>query len=215
MPETTDLPSSSLPPVIDAVVFDLGKVLLDWDPRYFYTRHFHGDTAALEHFVTHIIPPAWIGEMDAGKPAAQAIAEQQRVHPQHAALIGLWAEGWPLMLRGEIAGTAALLRELKARGLRLYALTNFSTETFPIARERCPSLALFEDIVVSGAIGLVKPDPRIYAHTSAHCRLHPQTTVFIDDMPANVAAGRAAGWQALQFTSPGALRIDLAVLGLP
>ena len=214
MPELTDLRSSPIPPVIDAVVFDLGKVLLDWDPRYFYARHFRDDIAALEHFVMHIIPPAWIGEMDAGKPAALAIAEQQRRHPEHAALIGLWAEGWPHMLRGEIEGTAALLGELKARGFRLCALTNFSTETFPIARERCPSLALFEDIVVSGEIGLVKPDPRIYAHTNAHCRLHPQRTVFIDDMPANVAAGRAAGWHALQFTSPLALRADLAALGL-
>ena len=205
----------SLPvPPIDTVVFDLGKVLLDWDPRYFYAGHFRGDPAALEHFVTRIIPSAWIGEMDAGKPAAQAVAEQQRAHPEHAALIDLWAGGWPAMLRGEIAGTAALLRELKARGLRLYALTNFSAETFPVARKRCPSLALFEDIVVSGEIGLIKPDPRIYAHTNAHCRLNPQATVFIDDMPPNVAAGRAAGWHAIQFTSPEVLRTDLATLGL-
>lgn len=214
MPESAHPSPTPAAPVVDTVVFDLGKVLLDWDPRYFYARHFHGDTAALEHFVTHIIPSAWIVEMDAGKPAAQAIAERQRAHPQHADLIGRWTEGWPLMLRGEIPGTATLLRELKARGLHLYALTNFSTETFPIARERCPSLALFEDIVVSGEIGLIKPDPRIYAHTNTHCRLNPPATAFIDDMPANVAAGRAAGWHALHFTSPEQLRADLATLGL-
>jgi len=214
MPESADLPSTPAAPLVDTAVFDLGKVLLDWDPRYFYARYFEGDSAALEHFVTQIIPPTWIVEMDAGKPAAQAIAERQRAHPQHAELIGQWTEGWPVMLRGEIPGTVAVLRELKARGLRLHALTNFSTETFPIARERCPSLALFEDIVMSGEIGLIKPDPRIYAHTTAHCRLNPAATVFIDDMPANVAAGRAAGWHAIQFTSPEQLRADLATLGL-
>ena len=133
---------------MEAVVFDLGKVLLDWDPRFFYERHFGNDREgrdALEHFVKTVVPGSWILEMDAGKLAAQAIAERQALFPEHAELIGLWSEGWPVMLRGEIAGTAAILRELKARGLRLYALTNFSTETFPVAQARCPSLALFED----------------------------------------------------------------------
>ena len=202
-------------PFIDTLVFDLGKVLLDWDPRYFYARRFAGNRAALEHFVAEVISPAWISEMDAGKPAVQAIAERQRARPEHAELIGMWSAGWPTMLRGEIDGTAVLLKELKARGLRLCALTNFSVETFPIALDCCPSLALFEDIVVSGNVGLIKPDPRIYAHANTQFRLRPHATLFVYDMPANVAAGRAAGWHALRFTSPHALRADLAAFGLP
>lgn len=200
--------------MIDSVVFDLGKVLLDWDPRYYYQQHFGSDSQGLERFVLDIVPGTWIAGMDGGKPATEAIAERQRELPQHARLIGLWTEGWPAMLRGEVAGTAQIIRELKSRGLRLYALTNFSTETFPIALQRCPTLAMFEDMVVSGEIGLVKPDPRIYAYTAQRCRLVPAQTLFIDDMAANVAAASEAGWHALRFVSPERLRADLLRRGL-
>lgn len=199
---------------IDSIVFDLGKVLLDWDPRYFYQQHFPGDRDALEAFVRDIVPSSWIGSMDAGKPSSVAIAERQREHPGHAHLIGLWMQGWGQMLRGEIAGTAQILQELKARELRLYALTNFSMETFPVAQQRCPSLALFEDIVVSAEAGLIKPDPRIYAYTEERCRLVPGNTLFIDDLEVNVTAARRAGWHALQFVSPEALRASLSQLSL-
>lgn len=200
--------------MIDAALFDLGKVLLDWDPRYYYSRHFPGDEAGLEHFLRHVIPTDWIVEMDAGKPAAQAIPERQSRFPQHAELIGRWSEGWPVMLRGEIEGTAEIIRTLKARGIRLYALTNFSSETFPIAMARCPTMQLFEDIVVSGDIGLIKPDPRIYAHAIRQCSLVPPSTVFIDDSLPNVEAGKAAGLNALHFRSPEELKDDLEVLGV-
>jgi 2-haloacid dehalogenase len=118
------------------------------------------------------------------------------------------------MLRGEIAGTVAIVEELRARGRRLYALTNFSTETYPIARARCPSLALFEEVIVSGEVGLVKPDPRIYALAIERCRLDPARTVFVDDHPANVAAAGVHGLHALQFTTPERLREALRALAL-
>jgi len=199
---------------IDSIVFDLGKVLLDWDPRYFYQQHFPDDHDGLEGFVRNIVPGSWIVSMDAGKPSSAAIAERQREHPDHAHLIGLWMQGWGQMLRGEIAGTAQILRELKARELRLYALTNFSMETFPLAQQRCPTLALFDDIVVSAEIGLIKPDPRIYAYTERRCRLTPTNTLFIDDLEVNVAAARTAGWHAEQFVSPEGLRASLSQLAL-
>ena len=198
---------------MNAVLFDLGKVLLDWDPRYFY-RPFFDDERALEHFVHRVVAPEWILEMDAGKPAARAIEERARLFPQHAALIALWPRGWPTMLRGEIAASVAILAELRSRGHRLYALTNFSTETFPVARERHDFLAWFEDIVVSGEHGLVKPDPRIFRLTIERCRLEPARTVFVDDSPANVAAGAAAGLRSLHFTAPETLRAELVALGL-
>jgi 2-haloacid dehalogenase len=200
--------------MIDSVVFDLGKVLLDWDPRYYYEQHFGGDPHGLEHFVGNIVPTTWIASMDGGKPSVEAIAERQRESPEHARLIGLWTQGWPSMLRGEIEGTAQIIRELKARGVRLYALTNFSTETFPIACRACPTLQAFEDIVVSGEIGLIKPDPRIYAYTQERCVLIPAQTLFIDDMAANVEAAREAGWMAVQFVSPEQLRVELSQRGL-
>ncbi len=198
--------------MIEAALFDLGKVLLDWDPRYFYARYFPGDARGLEAFIATAVASSWIQEMDAGKPIAQAVAERQRLFPQHAALISLWQRGWPSMLRGEIEGTAAVLGELKARGLHLYALTNFSAETYPVALSRCPTLAVFEDVVVSAEIGLVKPDPRIYAHAIDRCRLRPAHTVFVDDLEANVRAAADAGLRALHFTTPERLREELDAL---
>lgn len=121
---------------MDAVLFDLGKVLLDWSPRYYYERFFAGDEAGLARFLDEVVAPEWILEMDRGRPMAEAIAARQQLHPAHAELIARWREGWPEMLRGEIAGTVAVLDELASRRRRLYALTNFSHETWPVARAR-------------------------------------------------------------------------------
>jgi len=207
------MPKARRPTRMDAVLFDLGKVLLDWSPRYYYERFFD-DEAALARFLGEVVAPEWILEMDAGKPVDRAIAERRRRFPEQAELIARWKEGWPEMLRGEIAGTVAIVEALRSRGRRLYALTNFSTETFPIARARCPSLALFDDVVVSGEVGLVKPDPRIYALAIERCRLDPARTVFVDDQPANVEAARAQGFHALQFTTPERLRETLSSFAL-
>ena len=122
-------------------------------------------------FLDEVVAPEWIVEMDRGLPMAEAIAARQRLYPEHAELIARWREGWPEMLRGEIAGTVAVLDELASRGRRLYALTNFSHETWPVARARFEFLGRFEDVVVSGEVGMVKPDPRIYRLAIERCRL--------------------------------------------
>jgi 2-haloacid dehalogenase len=198
---------------MDAVLFDLGKVVLDWNPRYYYERFFAGDETALAHFLDEVVAPAWIVEMDRGLPIAEAIGARQRLYPQHAELIGRWREGWPEMLRGEISGTVEILEELGSRGRRLYALTNFSHETWPVARARFDFLERFEHVVVSGEVGLVKPDPRIYRLAIERCRLQPARTVFVDDVPANVEGARAEGLLAVHFTTPERLRADLVKLG--
>ena len=198
---------------MDAVVFDLGKVLLDWDPRYYY-RRFFGSDEALERFVRQVVSHDWYLEMDAGKAIELAVAERQRAYPEHAELIARWKEGWPLMMRGAIEGSVAILDELRGKGLRLYALTNFSTETWPLAKARFDFLSWFEDAIVSGEHGIVKPDPRIFELAISRWRLEPARTAFIDDVPANVEAGRACGLRAIHFTSPEKLRADLAALGL-
>lgn len=198
---------------MEAVLFDLGRVLLDWDPRYYF-RRFFGNDEALEHFVQQVVPHDWYLEMDAGKPVDLAIAERQRAYPEYAELIARWKEGWPLMMRGAIDGSVAILDELRREGLRLYALTNFSTETWPLAEARFEFLSWFEDAIISGEHGIVKPDPRIFELAILRCRLDPARTAFIDDVPANVDAARACGLRAIQFTSPDRLREDLAALGL-
>jgi len=202
-----------MPAPMDTVLFDLGRVLLDWDPRYYY-RPFFANEETLEDFVQRVIAHEWYLEMDAGKPSGQAIAERSRAHPEYAELISRWKEGWPLMMRGAISGSVDILDELRQRGVRLYALTNFSRETWPLAKARFEFLSWFEDAIISGEHGIVKPDPRIFELAISRWRLDPAKTAFIDDVPANVEAARACGLRAIQFTSPGKLRADLAALGL-
>jgi 2-haloacid dehalogenase len=199
---------------VNTVLFDFGAVLIDWNPRYLYRPLFGNDEAAMERFLGQIVAPEWNHEIDLGKPFAQAVAERILLYPQHAELIALWERGWPEMLRGPIAGTVEILAQLRERGHRLYALSNWSAETFPLARRRFEFLGWFEDIVVSGEVKLAKPDPRIFSYTIGRCRLTPAETVFIDDNPQNVAAGRQAGLHALAYTGASRLRVDLGLLGL-
>ena len=198
---------------MEAVVFDLGKVLLDWNPRYYYRQFFASDES-MNAFLAEVLPPAWVAEMDAGKPADIAIAERQRLFPEHAGLIAGWKTGWHSMLRGAIAESVEILAALRARGTRLYALTNFSTETFPVARERFDFLSWFEDAVVSGEHGVVKPDRRIFEIAIRRFRIDPPRSVFIDDLAENVVAARNRGFHALHFTGAEKLRADLEALEL-
>jgi 2-haloacid dehalogenase len=199
---------------MDTVLFDLGGVLIDWNPRYLYRPLFGGDDAAMEDFLARVCPPEWNHEMDEGKPFAVAVAERQRLFPEQAQLIAQWHAGWPQMLRDEIPGTVAILRELRSRDVRLFALTNWSAETFPMARPRFPFFDWFDGIVVSGEVGWIKPDARIYRHLLDRYGLQADDCLFIDDSAANVAGAEAVGIKGLHFTSPTQLRGDLTGLGL-
>jgi 2-haloacid dehalogenase len=199
---------------VQAIIFDLGGVLIDWDPRYLYRPIFGDDVASMEDFLTRICPPDWNRQMDAGVSFADAVAQRQREFPEHAELIALWRDGWPQMLHGALPQTVDVLAELRARSHRLVALTNWSAETFPIALDRFQFLRWFEDIVVSGAERLAKPDPRIYRLTLERNRLDPGRTIFIDDVPANVHAAAALGIDALHFQGAAGLRADLERRGL-
>jgi 2-haloacid dehalogenase len=147
--------------------------------------------------------------MDAGRPFADAVAERQRLFPEHAERIALWHTGWPQMLRDQIPETVELLAALRDRGHRLLALTNWSAETFPIARQRFAFLDWFEDIVVSGEVNLAKPDPRIFELTVRRTGLEPGQTLYIDDSAGNVAAARTLGFRTHHFQSPAGLRAEL------
>ena len=197
---------------IDAFLFDLGGVLIDWSPRHLFARHFGGDDAALDHFLTEVCPPEWNVTMDAGKPAHVGLAERVAAHPEHEGMIRRWFDEWPAMLNGPVPGTVELLRELRDRGHRLYALTNWSAETFHHALERYEFLGWFEDIVVSGRIRMVKPDPAIFRHAIGQCRLDATRTLFIDDSAKNTAAAAGVGFQVHHFTGADKLRAHLAPL---
>ena len=199
---------------IDAVVFDLGAVLIDWNPRYLYRRLFDGDEVAMERFLTEVCTPEWNRRQDAGRTWAEAVESLVAEHPDQADLIRAYRSSWLEMLGGSIDGTVAIFDELRARGVPLFALSNWSTETWPMAVERFPFLGGFTDILISGEAGVAKPDPRIYRILIERDRLDPARTVFIDDVPANVEGARAAGFVGIVFTDPDSLRRELVGLGL-
>lgn len=196
-----------------AVIFDLGGVLIDWNPRYLY-RSLFAEEAEMERFLAEVCPPAWNLSLDAGRPFEEAIAERVRLFPAEEARIRAWGERWPEMLQGPIEGTVAVLEALRERGVPLYALTNWSAETYPHAEARFPFLAWFESVLVSGREKLVKPNPAIYRRLLERERLTPAETLFVDDVAANVEGARAVGLQAHHFVSPEALREELRRRGL-
>jgi len=198
----------------DTVVFDLGGVLIDWNPRHLYRSLFPGDEEGMERFLSEICNEAWNLEQDRGRPFAEATALLRERHPQHAALIDAYHLRWTEMVAGPIAGTVAILEALHRQGTPLFALTNWSHETFPLALERFEFLGRFRGTVVSGVERLVKPDPAIYRLLTQRFGVDPARSVYVDDNPANAAAATALGFHGIRFTDPEALRAELTALRL-
>lgn len=197
----------------NTVVFDLGNVLVRWNPRLLYEQLIP-DPQELETFFDTVITQDWIRAQDEGRPFAEGTELLVREFPHYAAEIRAFWERWSDMVPGPIDGTVAILEELKTRRTPLYALTNWSHETFPIARPRFPFFDWFDGIVVSGEIGLVKPDARIYRHLLERHDLAAEDCVFIDDSAANVKGAEVVGIAGLHFTSPEQLRRDLTAMQL-
>lgn len=195
---------------VRALVLDLGGVVVDWNPRHLYRKLFGSDEPAMEHFLTHVCSAAWNEALDAGRPFAEGIASLQARHPEHRELIAAYWERWDEMLPGPIEGAPELLRELVDRGVPLYALSNWSAETWPRAEPRFDFWDCFRGVVISGRVGLVKPDPAIFEHLLETYGLERETTLFVDDAQRNVAAARGVGLQALRFESVPRLRAALA-----
>jgi 2-haloacid dehalogenase len=196
-----------------AVVFDLGGVLIDWDPRHLY-RTLFADATAMERFLAEIATPEWNAAQDAGRPWTEAIEVLAKRFPEDRRLIEAYHLRWPETLGDPIDGTVDVLADLRQRDVRLLALSNWSAETFPIARERYPFLAWFEGIVISGEVGITKPDVRIFEVLVRRHGLEPSRTVFIDDSESNVSAAETLGFISLRFADPDTLRTDLERLGL-
>ena len=198
---------------LDAVVFDLGGVVLDWDPVHLY-RRLIDDEAELDHFLSTVCTREWHVQHDAGRPMSETIPELCERHPEHAELISMWRARYVDMVAGLVPGTVALLDELAPR-VRLLALTNMPADVVDDLRAGFPVLDTFEGMVVSGVEQVVKPDPAIFELLASRHDLDPSRTLFVDDLQENVDGARACGFHAALFRSAEELRHDLGRFGLP
>ncbi|MFT4650410.1 MAG: 2-haloacid dehalogenase [Flavobacteriales bacterium] len=187
------------------IVFDLGGVLIDWNPRYLYRKIF-ADENDMNFFLSEVCSPEWNIQQDAGRPLAEATAERIALFPEKKSLIEAFYGRWEEMLSGEIVETVEILRELKARGETLYALTNWSAETFPIALQRFDFLHWFQGTLVSGSEKLAKPDPAIFHLLLYRFDLQAENCLFIDDSKINVEAAANIGFDTHHFTKAAQLR---------
>jgi 2-haloacid dehalogenase len=202
----TTAPSRSI------VIFDLGGVLLDWNPRYLY-RKLIPDEAECERFLAEVCHPEWNVAQDAGRSFADAEAEAISRHPDKADLIRAWRARFDEMIPTAIQETVEILERLHAGGVPLYALTNFSRETFPPTSKRFPFFSRFRGIVVSGDEHMLKPEARIYQLLCSRYGVRPEDAVFIDDSQKNAEGASAVGIHGIHFRAPAQLGQDLRSLG--
>jgi 2-haloacid dehalogenase len=197
---------------IEAVVFDLGGVLIDWDPRYVY-RQLFADPADMEEFLASVCTSDWHRAHDLGADITQSCQQLALRYPEHRDMIMVWAERGEEMVAGQFDDTVELLSELKASGMPCYALSNMEPDAFEVRRARFGFMRWFDAHVISGLEGVAKPDRRIFEILLHRHGLRPQATVFIDDQARNVDAARELGLVPLHFSSATQLRRDLQALG--
>ena len=197
-----------------AVILDVGNVLYGWDPLSFLARQLPEDEARLR-FIEDVDLWGWHDSLDAGRPFDEAAAELSEKFPDYAAYISAWGDRFGETISDPVPGVHAIVEALDARGVPLFAITNFSAEFWAPFRAREDAFfRRFRDIVVSGEERLMKPDPRIFRVLLERNRIDPACAVFIDDVARNVETARALGLTGVRFTTPELLRIDLAALGL-
>ena len=192
------------------IVFDLGGVLIDWNPEYVYLKEFRGDREKMNWFFEEICTSEWNENQDAGYPLRKATEERVALFPAHERLIRMYYGEWEQMLGYELTGTAEILKKLhQSPNYSIYALTNWSGETFPVALQKFPFLPWFEGIVVSGDEKLKKPDPAIYQLLLERYHLKAADCVFIDDRADNVEAAVALGFEGIHFSNRKQLQNEL------
>lgn len=201
-------------PIHTTVVFDLGGVLVDWNPRYLYRKLFNGDEATMENFLATVCTHEWNLKQDAGRRFEEGCAELAAKHPNKAELIYAWYHRFDETFSGPIQETVDILAELKERQTPVYALTNWNKETFEMVRNLFPFFEWFNGIVISGVEKIVKPDERIYRILMSRYSIDPRKAVYIDDSDDNVKTAQRLGFTGIHYTTPEDLRKRLQRLNL-
>ena len=198
---------------ITTVVFDVGKVLFEWDLRHLFAKLI-ADKAELEYFVTHVVTPEWHFQHDAGRPLAEMTAERTALYPKYKNEIDAYRTRFNETIPGPVTGSLEIVRELAERAVPLFAITNFGAEFWERFRPTQPIFDHFGDVVVSGVEKMVKPDPDIYVLALRRFGLKPGEAIFIDDNHDNIVSARANGFAAHHFTDAEKLRRELVALDL-
>jgi 2-haloacid dehalogenase len=198
--------------IIKAILFDFGNVLLEWNPRYIYRRYFPNDEAAMEQFLQEVDFMEWNAQQDKGRKFSEGVEVLSREFPHYSDLIQAYQDNWKDSIGGSLEGTVEIMKRLKQAGYSVYGLSNWSAETFPMVRDKFGFFGLLDDIIISGEVGQIKPDPEIYEIALKRIGRPAAECLFIDDALANIEQARKMGFTVIHFHSPQQLESELKAL---
>ena len=198
--------------IIQAIIFDFGNVLLEWNPRLVFRRYFPNDEEGMEKFLHEVNFMDWNAQQDKGRTFAEGVTELSKQFPHYADLIQAYHDNWEHSIGHYFEGTVEIMKELKKAGYSLYGLSNWSAETFPIAQEKYDFFDLLDDRVISGEVGLIKPEPEIFELLLKKIGRPAQECLFIDDAIANIEQAQNLGFATVHFQSPEQLSTELREL---
>jgi len=199
---------------IKAIIFDYGGVLLDWNPHNLYRRFFQGQPEAMDQFLTEINFAEWNAQQDKGRPFAEAVEALSAEFPHHAQLINAYYEYWEESISGPISETIEILKQLKGKSFPLYGLSNWSGETFSRARHKYEFFGIFDDMVISGDVGHIKPEPEIFHIMLEKIGRPAHECLLIDDSMVNIQQAQKIGFVTVHFQSPEQLKTALCELNI-
>ena len=199
---------------VKAIIFDYGNVLIEWNPRYVYQDHFPNDPEGMENFLEEIDFMGWNAHQDRGRTFSEGVADLSAQFPQHAHLIQAYQDHWKDSIGRSYTDTIEIMKQLKQKGYPLYGLSNWSAETFPYAREKYDFFELLDDMVISGHVGYVKPEPEIYHVLLKKIKRPAQECLFIDDSLPNIQQAQKMGFETIHFQSPEQLADRLRELDI-
>ncbi len=203
-----------MPTTIQAILFDFGNVLVEWNPRFVYRRYFPGDEKAMEEFFHEVNFMDWNAQQDKGRSFAEGVADLSHQFPHYSDLIQAYHDNWKDSIGDPLEGTVEILKRLKQAGYPLYGLSNWSAETFPYARQRVDFVNLFDDIIISGEVLSIKPEPEFFEVALRRIGRPARECLFIDDSRANIEQARRMGFATIHFLSAEQLEKELHRLGI-